>query len=320
MVKNQKPKNKSRKAKVVKMKVVSSKGLDQYGSAYAKLLVDPCNAALVHPVYPGGDAGFLFRAEAFTTAGGGVTETSGILHWSPGYVNSSNTELLAITAASGSGTNTAAAIGAVGPGKTFLGNNAAGVRCVAACVKVTYPGAESGRSGRVHYGITQASVLDAGDVTSADNMAPLLQNFTRTPPESFEVVWRPGIADTEMNDPGVAANAQLRDRKSAITIAWAGLPAGVGLTFHFTAVYEWLPKTSTGVGGNATGKNPSRNTFDEILDAVQSSGFSWVRNAAGAAAHSFGQMAGGMGMAALTNAFGLMPAGPRVMARRRFLT
>lgn len=316
--KNQKSKNKSKKVKAPKLRVVARKGLDPYAVAYAKLLMDPCNAPLVHPVYPGGDAGFLFRAESFTSVGISAGETSGVLHWTPGYVNGSGTELLAVTSASGGTANTAATIAASQPGKSFLTNNAAGARCIAACIRVTYPGAESSRAGRVHYGVTTAGVVDLGDSVTPDSVAPLLQNFTRTPPESFELVWRPGIADTEMNDPGVAANAQVRDRKSALTISWAGLPAAIGLTFHFTAVYEWMPKTATGVGGNATGKNPSASSFDDVIDAVQRTGFAWVRNAAGAAAHSMGQVAGNMGMAAVVNAFGLMPAAARGASRLRF--
>lgn len=287
--------------------------LDSNAAAYARLLADPCAAPLVHPVYPGGDAGFLFRADSVGSIGGGATDTSGILHWVPGYVNSSNTELL-IGAASGSGANITATASGIGPGKAFLNANAFGARCVAACLKISYPGAESGRAGRLHYGHTQAGTIDSGDVVTVDGVAPLVQHYTRTPPEIVEIIWRPGIADTEFNDPNSAASAALRDRKSAITVAWAGLPVNTGLTFHFTAVYEWTPRPTAGVSTNTSGKNQSNNTMDQVLDALTRAGFHWVRNAAGAAGYGLAMGA----TAAISNAFGLMPANPMARSTLRF--
>lgn len=283
-----------------------TRSLDPYAYAHARLLVDPCGAPLCHPVYPGGDAGFLFRADCVLTFGGGATDTAGFVHWTPGYVNNSNSELVVGAAAAGSTAIVAASQGN-GPGKAFLAANAAGVRCVAACAKVTYPGTESSRSGRLHYGHTQGSTVDVGDSIPVDSIAPLMQHFTRTPPEIVEVLWRPGIADTEFNDPTANSNATLRDRKSSITLAWAGIPVNTGMTVHFTAVYEWVPRINTGLANNVAGKSQSRNTMDDVLDALVRSGFTFVRNAAGAAGSS-------MAMGALTtisNAFGLMPARPR---------
>lgn len=298
-------KQKTKTKGAVQSRPPKAKGLDQLGASYARLLVDPCGAPLVHPVYPGGDAGFLFRADSVLTLGAGTGETSGVFHWTPGYVNTNNTELVAAAGTSSAaaltaGTNTNA------PGKSFLTAQAFGARCVAACVKVSFPGAESSRSGRVHYGHTTAGTIDNGDSITVDGVAPLLQHYTRTPPEILEVYWRPGIADTEFNDPNAAASAALRDRKSAMTVAWAGLPAAIGMTFHLTAIYEWTPKPTTGVSTNTSGKNPSANTMDEVIDYIQRMGFNWVRNAAGAAGHG---MVGGA-VSAISNYFGLMPAAP----------
>lgn len=290
-----------------------ARGLDPLGASYARLLADPCGAPLVHPVYPGGDAGFLFRADAVLSFGGGGTETCGYVHWTPGYVNSTNSDLLVGTT-TGPAVAVAASTNGGGPGKAFLAANAYGARCVAACVKISYPGAESSRSGRLHYGHTQGGTIDSGDSITVDSVAPLLQHYTRTPPEVVEVVWRPGIADTEFNDPSVAAVPTLKDRKSSITVAWAGIPVSTGMTFHFTAIYEWTPRPATGVSTNTSGKNQSNNTMDQVLDALTKAGFRWVRNAAGAAGH--GLMGGAL--TAMSNAFGLMPAQPRTRALLTF--
>lgn len=278
--------------------------LDAYAAQYARLLADPCGAAVVHPVYSGAEAGFLFRAESVLTLGTGATDTSGILHWVPGYANSNNSELGVAAAAGPSALVTIAANGN-SPGKPFLGTNAFGARCVAACIKVIYPGNEQGRSGRVHYGHTQASFADIGDANfSIDNYALGLQHYTRTPPEAIEVIWRPGHADQEFNDPAAGSTATLRDRKSALTVAWAGLPVATGLTFYLTAVYEWTPRPSIGVSANATGKNPSQNTLDEVIDAVQATGFSWVKSGI----HTAGMGVGTGLVAGMASLYGRMSA------------
>lgn len=295
--------------KVVTKVVPRRTGLDSHGKAYARLLTDPCAAPLVHPVYSGGDAGFLFRADSVAVPGAGVGNNGGVLHWTPGYVNSSNTELMATPSNDGAA-NTMVAFNQ-NPGKAFLTANAKGARCVAACVRIVYPGTESARSGRIHYGHTTASTIDAGDSVVPDQVSQVLQHYTRTPPEAIEVVWRPGFADQEFNDPTEAASASLRDRKTAITVVWAGFPPAVGLTFYFTAIYEWTPKIGQGISNNVTGKNPSKNTLDEVIDAVQSTGYKWVGHAAGNA----GMGVGAGAVTALTSLFGIMPA----RARMRYL-
>lgn len=307
--------NNSKKNNVTKRVRKTKGGLDEMAAAYVRLLTDPCGAPLTHPIYPGGDSGFLVRSDSVWTTGNGVNESCGYVHWTPGYVNASHTELLSGVSAT-SNVNVNAAPNATGPGKFFLAQNAFGVRCVAACLKISYPGAEQARSGRLHYGHTPSSTLDSGDSLSVDSLAPLLQHYTRTPPEHVEVFWRPGIADTEFTDPNTTASQHIRDRKSAITVAWAGLPAGVGLTFHFTCVYEWTPRPSSGVSNNVAGKARSRNSMDDVIDYIQAAGFTWVKNAAAAATH--GVLAAAT--TAMSSTFGLMAARPMRYSTSRLLT
>lgn len=277
--------------------------LDSAALAYANLLRDPCNAALVQPIYPGGGAGFLFRGETFFTLGNGGTETAGYMHWTPGYVNSSNSEIVYGSTTSPTNGITNAGL-ANGPAKTFLNNNVRAARCVAACLRITYPGAESSRAGRVHYGHTFGGSIDIGDVFTTDNVAQLLVNYGRTPTDTIEMYWKPDVADFEFNDPTAASSATIKDRKSAMTVAWAGLPVGVGITFHLTAVYEWQPVVNLGIGTNTKGKAVSRNTFDEVIDYVNRT-FDWVRSATDAVDPR--------AVMATAAAFGTMPA----LRRRR---
>lgn len=312
MVKSKKnPRPKGSKASKKKITVIApGKTLDSGAMDYARLLADPCNAPLVHPVYAGGDAGFLFRAESFVTFGTLAGETAGVVHWTPGYVNASGTQLLALGSAAGGTAGTAASFGSSSPGNAFLTSNARGVRCVAACLKVTFPGSESARAGRVHYGHTQAGLLDLSDSVTPDNIAQTLQHYSRTPTDTIELIWKPGAADTEFNDPGSSAHGQLRDRKGSITVAFAGLPAAVGLTFHLTAVYEWTPAPGLGVAHNALGKNRSRNTLDDVVDSLIAGGFTFARQAGGAMLN--GAAAATVGL--MQRTFGLMPAQGRVRA------
>ncbi len=291
------------KPKTVVKRRERASGLDSAALDYARLLIDPCNGKLVHPIYPGADAGFLFRAESFGTIATGASITAGTLHWTPGYVNSSGTEVLATQNLDGGAAVAAGPLTSLSPGRTFLLNNAKAVRCIAACLKITFPGSESARSGRVHYGITSAGIIDNTNSIVPDGVAQSLQNYTRTPPETIELVWRPTIADTEFNDPTEAASAVIRDRKSALTVAFAGLPASVGMTFHFTALYEWTPAVNIGVAHNSSGKAESRNSLDDVLDAVKRTGFSYVRQLG---AHA----ASGAISALMSGSYGLMGARP----------
>jgi len=147
---------------------------------FAKLLADPYNAKLTHPVYAGAEGGLLARCEAFGTWGTGVDQTSGIFHWTPGAIGSTNTEYLLVGTTAPNVSGAAVGYNAT-PGKTFLTNNACAVRVVAACVTITYPGTELNRSGRVHYGHTSGAFLDAGNSTTVDQIAGSLEHFERTP-------------------------------------------------------------------------------------------------------------------------------------------
>jgi len=274
---NAKKSQKPKRAGPRKSKSTAS-GLDSSALAYAKLLSDPCQAPLVHPIYTGSDAGFLFRAEQFATIGNVPAGTSGVLHWTPGYPNANSTELVAVVTASGSTAGTTA-IATDSAGRSFLQGSAKGARCVAACLRVTFPGAESTRSGRVHFGHVPAGTLDAGQSITPDGMGQLLQHYSRTPADTIELIWKPSAADMLVVDPSEGAQATLRDQRGAITVAWAGLPVQVGLTFHFTAVYEWFPITNIGLSSNTLGKSPSRNTLDDIINYLIRTGDTFVRTA-----------------------------------------
>lgn len=314
---NKKSKKQKTAKKAMKIVRVGRKALDAPALAYARLLADPCNAPLCHPIYPGTEAGFLFRAENFFSIadpGAGATTTCGLFHWTPGYVNAESTELL-FTNNSAPGLAAATVASTSSPGKGFLAANARGMRCVAACMKITFIGAESQRSGRLHYGHTSAGMIDLGQSVTIDQVAQTLQHYCRTPADTVEVIWKPNIADTQFCDPTASTNAVARDARSAITMAVAGLPTGTGMTLHCTAIYEWTPAVNLGVGHNALGKARSSNSLDDVMDALVDSGYAFVRNAAGQAGMALGRGV----VSGIVNTFGLMPTYQRNLSTRRLM-
>jgi len=305
-----KKKAKAKSAGIVAPSAPPKRFLDAAAYDYAKLLSDPCNAKVVPPIYPGSDAGFLFRADSFGSVGTGASQTAGYIHWTPGYPNATNTDFL-LGGAADSATAVAAAAFAQGPGKPFINANSRAVRCIAACMRISFPGAESARSGRIHYGLTPGGLLDVSNSVTPDAVAQALSNYTRTPADMIELVWKPSIADTDFCDPTEAASASIRDRKQGLTVAFAGLPATVGLTYHLTAVYEWQPAAGLGVAQNPNGKANSRNTLDDVVDFLLSHGETFVRSVAST---YMGGMATNL-LGAVSATFGNMPSQSRTRAR-----
>lgn len=273
--------------------------LDRAGAEYARLLADPCNAALVHPTYSGSEGGYLIRTESFSTVGNATGHTAGYLQWCPGLVGSDVCVLSngAVTAGTSVAANNS---GSISPGYTFLRANASVARCVAACIRISYPGTESGRSGRVHYGQGSGGALISGTSYTADGVAQAMPHYSRTPAQEIELVWKPNDADQLFREPGALTTEEAKSRHAALTVAWAGLPADVGLTFRFTAVYEWQPEVAIGMSVPNLSKSSSSNTLDHVVNYLVSRGFSFVRHAG---------LAVGQGMVgAIANTFGIMPA------------
>lgn len=253
-------------------------GLSAQGAEYARLLMDPCAAKLTHPVYSGAEGGILIRAESFATYGAG-TNTAGVLHWTPGAIGATNTELL-VAGADTAVLSVPMAATTAAPGKTYLAANAVAVRVVAACLIVTYPGSELSRSGRVHYGHTSGALIDLGDSLNSDQVSGTLEHFERTPATAIEIVWKPNDADQLFTDPNATTLASEKDRKAAITFSWAGLPASTGLTFKFVAVYEYQPVRALGIANPSMSRSTAPETLDRVLNYISGTGFKYVMSAA----------------------------------------
>lgn len=261
--------------------------LDRDALAYARLLNDPCNAPLVHPVFQGAEGAYLIRFQTTNSYGTGLpTTTSGVYHWIPSVLNlvsTNNNSSMYLEATGPSVNGTAAAeVATYTPGAQFLPANAAQYRCVAACLTIQWAGSELTRAGQISYGNTTGSLFQVGQAFSPGIIFPLLNNTERTPSNVVELKWRPGVADQQF----VSAQASVSNptssdvsRNSALTVFYQGLPAGgAGLLITKTAVYEYVPSVALGVSTTPNSRNMSANTLDQVINHLDSKG-DWMRGA-----------------------------------------
>lgn len=260
--------NKSNKAKKVARKpanrvMPTAASLDAHAAAFARMLVNPCTAALAHPVYAGSDAGILVRTENSVSIYNGAGITGGALHWVPGAVSSNYGNMLA-----GTDGLTFGAYNAV-PGLTYLKAQASAVRCVAACIQVTFLGSELNRSGVVALGRSSGDQVTSGSTVDAAGLEASLEHYTRTPDKTIELTWVPSMDDQSFVDPNANFDASLAVGRSGLTITTYGLPAATGLRLRFVAIYEYKPKVSTGITYTSSARAKSVNSLDHVLNVVQ---------------------------------------------------
>lgn len=288
-----------KKAKKVVSRVPRPRlGLDVAGLQYAKLIADPCNAPLVHPVYGGANGGLLMRSRSVFSVNTTALSTAGYLHWTPGAIGTTNSELLVADAAA-TGTLVASAGFANAPGKAFLAANASSYRPVAACMQVYYLGSETSRSGFVLVDNTIGGLIDLGSSYSTDLLSRTLGAYSRTPGNCVEVILKPAMGDETWIDPSVATAAVDKDRRGAVTLAWGGLPAAVPLSIVLTAIYEWVPNSASGLTSSTESRSESRNDVREVMDVLTARGVKFIRGVG--AELAAGALAGGIAYAQRAN-------------------
>lgn len=252
--------------------------LDGQASAYARILADPCNAPLTHPVYSGSDGGYLVRFSTINTYGTGAgTTTSGVVHWVPGSIGLTGGLNYTMLYNESPLASTAAAMNSSGylitPGAGFLSSNASQYRVVAACATVYWAGTELARQGTISVGNTTGALVQNGVSVAPGAVFPVLSNTQRVPEGRIEIRWRPSAADQLFSSVNAAPSAADLSQHSAITLFYNGLPAGgAGLVVHWTAVYEYIPSTALGLSVSVNSRNTSTNTLDHVINALDKTG------------------------------------------------
>lgn len=269
------------RGKTAKSKIMSAarQRFDAGALAYARLLDDPCTAPLAHSLYSGSTGGYVTRFSQYFTYNQGASDTTGFIHLTPGAIGSDGLDLIVY-----SGNGTALAVGAVGSGlggRAFLTTNASAVRCTAACVSVLYGGTEQNRSGRLHYGHTNGSLMNSGEVIAPSDIMMNLEYMERMPQDRIDISWRPNEWDGNFSDPTTTCPRTHQDKCSSVTVGWVGMQAAVPITFKVTCVYEWQPLIKTGISMADSNTAHSRNTLSDVVDLInKSSRTPWVRRLA----------------------------------------
>ena len=270
MVSRRRKNKSSRRGQQPKRRMRMAASLDSAALKYARLLSDPCNADLCHPVYAGTEGGYLVRLKSFLTAGGSGSAVDSITCFNPfGRNDTGFQQWCATYASAGGGLGNVSEFGSM----PWLSTGGVGYyRPVAGCLKVHYIGAELERKGLVSLivGKQQCQYGDAYGSTTADALVPTSAKTVRLGSEPHELRWAPMTPDdTEYStqyQPGGSYTPVGVVKGTVLTVIVQGAPAGsVRLEVDF--VYEWLPEYSSGLVNSIT-TPPSRNTLNDVLRAI----------------------------------------------------
>lgn len=257
-----------------KLAAAAASGLDKAALDYSRMLLDPCHAPLVHPAYPGTGAGFLIRSERSIDVNWGTNERSGCVHWVPSaFAGDATTgELGNLYYSSATAANVALPMtaGAGSPAGNFLLNTATTARAVAACMQLIYAGSELNRSGFIYMGHTDGLYAYPGQGKSADDYTQALPEFSRTPNDMCESIWRPTEGDWPFTNVAGAVNASGR---GALTTSWTGV---VGLIrIRLVCVYEFKVNLSSGLIDDGIGRNVTKSSWNDVFNYIEKTGAEW---------------------------------------------
>jgi len=243
--------------------------LDPAGTAYARLLNDPCHAQLAEPIYMATGTGYLTRATVDLTH----SEDSGVLFVTPFNVGSGALGSVGVATSASAGAALGAPTYQSGPGAVFLSGVAQSARPVAACISTYYAGTESLRSGSLSQIQTDGrqAILILSSVGTPDSVGPLFPTEVRTPGTSIETKWSPGALDGDWSDP---SSNYWTGGHGAIGVLWRSL-GGQAVKFRVTIVYEWKPLAAEGIQAEPARGNRSGNTVDQVVGYLASKDPMW---------------------------------------------
>lgn len=255
-------------------------GLGAAGTAYAKLLVDPCNAPLVRGVFDGSGSSSVQRFEVDFINDSTALATGMSIAFIPGMAATfSQTATITSDSTAFSYNFLSASAASNSPGYTFLSTNAASFRCLAACMQVSYPGSEQGRQGVVAAGLLNDTTLlpaivaadgGGGGTTTTSQVRTSLQHVERTPAAMIEIGWQPGFGDQREATfiGGEITNSQVDYQgRNALVVSAAGLPAATGLRIRLVAVYEWQPRFNQGIVASVSAP-PAGPSLNKVLHRI----------------------------------------------------
>lgn len=218
---------------------------------HAEMVANPCHAPLVATTYLNDQAGMLGRYVGSYN----IVNTNGFISVSGDSLTFQTADI------TGTPSLIAPVISNVIPGVAALQLTHGFIRCVAACVSVTYVGSTLEKKGLLAWGHSNSSQFsfggDDGSV-NIDLIMSCLSNRSRLP-DSIEAIWVP---TKHMEHPYTQHDtaASTFDKGSDVTpiIAWRNVPAG-SLTVHLTTILEAVPRL------DMAGGSPTSSTFTGFM-------------------------------------------------------
>lgn len=291
----QRTKNAPKRGQATRQRVVSVRaapGIDAAARAYAQLLADPCGAKLAHAVYSGGTGGYLARFETDTVLNAGATDVGSMGFFCPGNIHNGTLGGFGASAAavvSDTATQNLNALNSLTPGYTFLNSNSFSARCVAACIQVSYVGAELTRGGIVALGQTTYTSL-VGTPKSPAQLRQMAQHVRRMPDGMVELALVPNDISQRYTNASSTDNSELEEDMPSLFWSVYGIPANTGIRVRCVSVYEWIPGNTTGINlPSPTEITASKSSLNDVLQYLQSTG-DWAARGFHDASHAIASL------------------------------
>jgi len=264
--------------------------MDKSAVEYAQLLSDPCNAKLVHGIFPGTTGGIVSRFEVDYIFNSSATDIGAVAYWLPG-VNMIFSNSAAITSDFQALVPTYYTFYKP-PGFDFLSTTAGSFRTVAACMQLSYPGSELNRAGVASLGICDTATLlqtlpvaNGGGGLALNSLSTLRQtsqHTERTPAACMELLFSPGDGDARnftygtvtSSVPQFPNNAIEHEGRNAMFATVSGIPVSTGIRFRFVLVCEWTPRAAQGLVASIT-PSFSNQTVNNVLAYLDSKDPKW---------------------------------------------
>jgi hypothetical protein len=256
---------------------VRSGGLDASAAAYARLLSNPCGAALVQPVTNSVGSGQLVRYRKFINPGPDARDS--VLQLFSHTYAADNQQPAILYASS----NTYGLAPTTVYGEAYINLGASARRLVAGCIKVHYTNTELNRQGLVSGNITTSPMFISPTASGAASIYPVT-TFQQSHPVVYRVGEGPGEFKWAPLD--VADEDFVTNPGTIETLVDAGLPydgtalvASVTNAYPGSILYEVVMVFEVQFGTGAEGEytsgmvtamrtDSSRNTRKDVLQSL----------------------------------------------------
>lgn len=269
------------------------------------MLADPCHASL-EPGFHSTDEGILSRLK--TEFSPSSTFTNGFVVWDPTYAsdgtNVFNAFFFSTSAVGtapvnsvptpfGTGGNsgdTQGISGARGAAAFNSGPVVADMRCVGACIRLSYHGRMDAASGQIAYlvNLPIETLVDAsGAIASVEELFTLSSTVERLGLETQEIRWRPtpashyfkterdGVATVVSSGITGLTSEALRFGPKLIGFAWKNVPTTADLTIQYIQNIEWRPNVAQGFVAQPPKQIRNEGYIERLLRYLDSTRPGW---------------------------------------------